>query len=230
MVMFLRTLLIDADDTLWGDGEFFQKAYSDFLRILDEIGVTKSEAIEFFEQANEKRRMVTGYGAYAFADAMIDTLKEFVPLCENETLNKITTIGQRLIEHPVICHDGVEKTLSVIGRTSQLIMVTQGDPRYQSRKIYDSGIADYFTAIEIVPSKNKQAYCSLVTKYSLDKATTWMIGNSPACDISPALEAGLKAIYIPNKYTWDIDKVPINGTYKELSSFRELITYFHDHI
>ncbi|MFC1854211.1 HAD family hydrolase, partial [candidate division CSSED10-310 bacterium] len=172
---------------------------------------------------------VVGYGAYAYADAMVDTLGTLCPDHDTAVNQKLVTIGKRLIEHPIVFLEGVLQTLSRLAQFSRLIMVTQGDHRYQERKISDSGVRSYFEAIEIVPEKNKAAYVSLLQKYNLDPSLTWMVGNSPACDINPASAAGLKALYIPNPYTWEIDLVPIEGTYTVLDRFGDIVDYLALH-
>jgi putative hydrolase of the HAD superfamily len=56
-----------------------------------------------------------------------------------------------------------------------------------------------------------------------------MIGNSPRSDINPALEAGLRAVYIPHTHTWRLEQedVPANDhRILVLQSFRQLQEHF----
>ena len=43
----------------------------------------------------------------------------------------------------------------------------------------------------------------------MDPERTWMIGNSPKSDINPALEAGLRAVFVPHAHTWVLEKQEI---------------------
>jgi len=217
------TFLIDADDTLWDDGKYFVEATEAFHATMGERGCMQSDVVRIFQETNEMRRLQVGYGAYAFAAAMLDTLERLVPDHDQKTREHVQAIGERLIYHPINFLDGVIETLPELKRSSTLIMVTQGDQRYQQRKIADSGVSAYFDEIEIIPEKKASAYAALIEKHQLPPARTWMIGNSPACDINPAIEAGLQAIYIPNRYTWEIDQVPIIGQHIELVRFRDIL-------
>jgi putative hydrolase of the HAD superfamily len=56
-----------------------------------------------------------------------------------------------------------------------------------------------------------------------------MIGNSPKSDINPALEAGLKAVFVPHAHTWILEKEEIRevpGRLLQLASFRDLTQHF----
>jgi putative hydrolase of the HAD superfamily len=56
-----------------------------------------------------------------------------------------------------------------------------------------------------------------------------MIGNSPRSDIIPALEAGLRAVYIPHPHTWRLEQadVPLQDRrVLTLRSFAQLRDHF----
>jgi putative hydrolase of the HAD superfamily len=56
-----------------------------------------------------------------------------------------------------------------------------------------------------------------------------MIGNSPKSDINPALEAGLRAVFVPHERTWTLEREEIRdpqGRLVVVSSFRELAELF----
>ena len=62
-----------------------------------------------------------------------------------------------------------------------------------------------------------------------DPERTWMIGNSPKSDINPALEAGLRAVFVPHQHTWVLEKQEIrpgNGRLLTLERFADLRAYF----
>jgi putative hydrolase of the HAD superfamily len=83
--------------------------------------------------------------------------------------------------------------------------MTKGALGEQSGKVERSGLKDFFTAVEIVAEKDVPAYLSVVDKYSLPNASTWMIGNSPKSDINPAMAAGLNAVFLPHGDTWILE-------------------------
>jgi putative hydrolase of the HAD superfamily len=93
----------------------------------------------------------------------------------------------------------------------RLILMTKGSQAEQADKLARSGIAPYFTAVEIVAEKNPAAYEEVVARHQCAPHTTWMIGNSPKSDINPALAAGLHAVFIFHKDTWVLEHAEINA-------------------
>ncbi len=62
-----------------------------------------------------------------------------------------------------------------------------------------------------------------------DPERTWMIGNSPKSDINPALEAGLRAVFIPYAHTWTLEREeirPVNGRLLTVERFPDLRRHF----
>jgi putative hydrolase of the HAD superfamily len=63
-----------------------------------------------------------------------------------------------------------------------------------------------------------------------DPDRTWMSGNSPRSDINPALEAGLRAVYVPHERTWTLEREEIHSmdgrlvVVNKFSDLRELFS------
>jgi putative hydrolase of the HAD superfamily len=56
-----------------------------------------------------------------------------------------------------------------------------------------------------------------------------MIGNSPKSDINPAIEAGLRAVFIPHPHTWVLEQQdirPAGGRLLHVERFSDLRTIF----
>jgi putative hydrolase of the HAD superfamily len=71
-------LLIDADDTLWENNIYFERAFDDFIDFLDhsQLGPTEVRAIlDEIELANIK---VHGYGAQNFARNLCECYERLV--------------------------------------------------------------------------------------------------------------------------------------------------------
>jgi putative hydrolase of the HAD superfamily len=109
--------------------------------------------------------------------------------------------------------------------------MTKGSQAEQADKLARSGLAEHFTAVEIVSEKNPAAYAEVVARHACAPASTWMIGNSPKSDINPALAAGLNAVFIFHKDTWvlehaEINAAPPNQQLLEIDSFSKLASIF----
>jgi len=112
---------------------------------------------------------------------------------------------RRLAWEEVEIIEGVPTTLEALGRRHDLVMLTKGDREEQQLKIDVSSLAGHFREIVIVREKRAATYRDVIAGLDLDPARTWMIGNSPHSDVLPALEAGIRAVWVPNPNTWRLE-------------------------
>jgi putative hydrolase of the HAD superfamily len=109
--------------------------------------------------------------------------------------------------------------------------MTKGDHAEQAGKLAQSGLASYFSAVEIVAEKDPPTYRGVITRNQLSRPTTWMLGNSIKSDINPALAAGLHAVFLLHPDTWvlehaQLDAPPPGQHLIELDNFPALCAIF----
>jgi putative hydrolase of the HAD superfamily len=208
-----QTLLIDADDTLWENNIYFERAIADFISFLNHREFTPLQVRERLNEVERDSIRTHGYGIHSFANALCNTFECLsVESLTAELREKIRSFALRIAEKPVEIIAGVPETLQhLTGREHHLILMTKGNPAEQISKIERSGLKNYFSAIEVVAEKNAGAYHAVADKYGLDADVTWMIGNSPRSDVNPALEAGLHAIFVPHDMTWVLEHEEISS-------------------
>ena len=81
--------------------------------------------------------------------------------------------------------------------------------------------------LEILFEKNAERYREIVARNSLDSSITWMVGNSPKSDINMAMAAGLRAVFIPHRTVWDLERQPfIREPDLVLTRFSDLRLHF----
>jgi putative hydrolase of the HAD superfamily len=201
-----QTLLIDADDTLWENNIYFERAIANFISFLDHREHSP-EAVRLVLNDVERESIVThGYGLHSFTHSLMATFEKLsVDPVTPELHERIRSFSHQIANHPIEVLPGVPETLQYLGERHHLIMVTKGNPAEQSGKVERSGLKEYFSAIEIVPEKDESTYRSALAKYALAADATWMVGNSPKSDINPALAAGLHAVFIPHGETWVLE-------------------------
>src|ERR1700737_4437129 len=219
-----KTLLIDADDTLWENNVFFEKLIEDFITLVESCGFTRAYVRHILNETERKNIRQYGYGVRCFGRSLEETyLKLTEHMAQRETLAKIHHSVVSLEGTPPKILDGVPETLAYLTERHRLILFTKGEPAEQAAKVERSGLQGFFEAIEIVAEKDSAMYSSLVRKHKIVKTQGWMIGNSPRSDINPAMSVGLNAVYIPHQHTWQLEHEPvISGTGKLviLPSFR----------
>lgn len=124
--------------------------------------------------------------------------------------------------------EGAVETLDfLVAQRDELILLTKGDERVQRMKIEATETWRYFRvdAINIVEKKDAETLRYVVA--GRDKERVWHVGNSIRSDVEPALEAGIKMIYIPCE-TWAYERqhngVPTSErlvTFKTIKGIKE---------
>lgn len=199
-------LLLDADDTLWENNIYFLEVTERFLISLEVHGVGRDAARDRLNATERKNLSVFGYGSRAFAHSVAEAFSSLAPGLPREAADDLVQMALAIGEREVMeMLPGVREGLERLSRAYRLILVTKGDREEQERKIERSGLAPYFSDVEVVEEKTAAMYRDLVVRLQLDPARTWMIGNSPRSDINPALEAGLRAVLVPHPQTWELE-------------------------
>lgn len=201
-----QTLLIDADDTLWENNIYFERAIAKFISFLDHREHSPEQVRLVLNDVERSSIATHGYGLHSFTHSLIATFEKLsVDPVTPELHDRIRSFAHQITDHPIEILTGVPETLKYLGERHHLILMTKGHPAEQWGKIERSGLKEYFSAIEIVAEKDESTYRSAIAKYALATDVTWMIGNSPKSDINPALAAGLHAVFIPHNDTWVLE-------------------------
>ena len=201
-----QTLLIDADDTLWENNIYFERAIARFISFLNHQTHSPEEVREILNDVERENIVTHGYGLHSFAHALVATFERLsVEPLTPQLHERIHSIAHTIADHPVEILNDVPATLQHLSGRHHLIMMTKGAIAEQTGKIERSGLKEYFSAVEIVAEKDVATYQSVVSKYELATDTTWMIGNSPKSDINPALAVGMNAVFVPHGNTWILE-------------------------
>lgn len=206
-----QALLIDADDTLWENNIYFERAIAEFISFLNHHTYTPQQVREILNDVERNCIIKHGYGLHSFAHALVDTFERIsVEPITPELHQKIVGFAHTIADQPVEILPQVPETLQYLAQRHHLILVTKGAVAEQSAKVERSGLKEYFAAVEIVAEKDRGTYSEVVSKYGLGHDTTWMVGNSPKSDINPALAAGLNAVFVPHGNTWILEHEELN--------------------
>ncbi len=201
-----QTLLIDADDTLWENNVYFERAIAKFISLLNHREYTPEQVRLVLNDVERDSILTHGYGLHSFAHSLAETFEKLsVDPVTPEMHDRIRTFTHEIAEHPVELIAGVPETLEYLTPRHHLIMLTKGNFAEQAGKVERSGLKEFFAAIEIVAEKDEAMYRSVIAKYELAEDSTWMVGNSPKSDINPALAAGLHAVFVPHDNTWILE-------------------------
>jgi putative hydrolase of the HAD superfamily len=209
--LFSQTLLIDADDTLWENNVYFERAIARFISFLNHHEFSPAQVREVLNDVERECIVTHGYGLNSFAHALVRTFERIGSQPVTPELQaQIMGFTQIIADHAIEFLPEVPETLEYLKSRHRLILVTKGNLDEQSGKVERSRLKEYFAAVEIVAEKKSATYAALVDKFALKRDATWMVGNSPRSDINPALAAGLHAVFVPHGDTWILEHEELN--------------------
>jgi putative hydrolase of the HAD superfamily len=204
-----RCLIFDADDTLWENNIYFERAIEEFFRLMQPVAGAAA-LHELLRQMERELIPIGGYGTRNFVMALKEVCCRVSRGANGaEYLRGIEEIGERLLYHPVDLRPGVSEVLPALRADYRLMLFSKGDLAEQTDKLGRSGLGNYFDQVIITAEKDRAAYLALLGEHELAGETTFMIGNSPRSDVVPALAAGLWAVYVPHPNTWEHEDHPI---------------------
>ena len=226
----LTTIGFDADDTLWQNEQFFRMTEKRFVALLGEHGEAAEISGRLLE-AEKRNLAVYGFGIKGFVLSMVETAIEItrgqVPAA---VIGEILAAGREMAAHPVETLPHVRETLEALSGDYRLVLITKGDLFDQERKLAQSGLGDFFHAVEIVSDKNAATYARIFARHGDGAGRAMMVGSSLKSDILPALEAGSWAVHVPHELTWVLEHAeePVgHGRYRaipHLGPLRGLVT------
>ena len=227
-----QTLLIDADDTLWENNVYFERAIAAFISFLDHHEYSPSEVRQTLNAVERETILAHGYGLSSFKRSLVDCFERLSPApVTEEKRERIRGFALSIAEQEIELLPGVAETLAELATRHRLILMTKGDRAEQADKLARSGLSELFSSVEIVAEKDPAAYRVVVLRHNISARCAWMIGNSPKSDINPALAAGLHAVFLFHKDTWilehaEVATAPEGQHLIELDAFTKLREIF----
>jgi putative hydrolase of the HAD superfamily len=222
-------LIFDADDTLWENNIYFERAFDDFVDFLAHSALKPTQIREILNEIELVNSRMHGYGARNFGKNLQQAYRH---LAEREIrdgdLGHVMSLAERILEQPLEMIEGVEETLADLAARHDLTLFTKGHPEEQRLKVDRSGLGRFFAHTAIVKEKDAPAYRNLAAERGFDPARTWMIGNSPKSDINPAIEAGWSAVLVPHAHTWVLERQDLHASPRvlQVEKFADLRRHF----
>jgi len=228
--MTRQFLIIDADDTLWENNIYFERAFDEFVDFLGHSTLSPGEVRDVLDEIEAANARIHGYGSLNFGRNLRQCYEHLAEreICDGD-LTTVMGFAERILECPMQVIAGVPETLEYLAARHDLTLFTKGHPEEQKLKLDRSGLGRLFAHTAIVKEKDPDAYRMLVRERGMPPEQTWMIGNSPKSDVNPAIEAGLNAVFIPHAHTWVLEKQEIRpgrGKLLTLERFGELRDHF----
>ena len=223
--MQITTIGLDADDTLWHNGRFFELTQARFTALLAD----HAEGADLADRllAAERRNLGHyGFGVKGFVLSMIETALEVTDgRVPGAVIAEIMAAGREMLEHPVELLPGVRDTVQRLASDYRLVLITKGDLLDQERKLAQSGLGDLFHAVEIVSQKSPAVYARVFARHGAGAEAALMAGNSMASDVVAPITAGAWGVHIPHGREWALERAepPLNNPrFHRLNALAEL--------
>ncbi len=224
-----KVLIIDGDDTLWENNVYFEQAIEDFIDFLAHSTLSREQVRATLDEIERLNSGVHGYGTAAFARNLRETYERLAErVIETPDIEHVMNLGRRIVQVELDLLPDVADTLDYLAARHRLLLFTKGEEEEQRLKVQRSGLAPHFDQVVVTKEKDVAAYRRLIREQDLDAGEAWMVGNSPRSDINPALDAGLRAVFIPHPHTWRLEHADVRDDRRllVLQSFRQLREYF----
>ncbi len=201
-----KWIVFDADDTLWDCQGHFERVMQELYELLAPW-VDRQRAAEELFYTERKNMPLLGYGTKAFTLSMIETaLRVSKGEIKGERLVWLQEECYTLLNLPATPLPEVRETLHELKRQGwSMAVFTKGELLDQEHKLERSGLRHYFNHVEITSDKTEREFRDLCKHLSIEPHEMIMVGNSMKSDITPALDIGARAVYIPFHITWELE-------------------------
>jgi len=136
-----QTLLIDADDTLWENNIYFERAIARFISFLNHHEFSPNQVREVLNEVERECIVTHGYGLHSFAHALVTTFERLSPVpATPESSGQVREIANTIENHAIEFLSEVPETIEYLSKRHRLILVTKGAMLEQTGKINRSGV------------------------------------------------------------------------------------------
>ena len=205
-----QVLLVDADDTLWENNIYFERAIASFIGYLNHRTYTAEEVRRHLNRHELATIQERGYGVKSFRQSLLNCFEELSEQPVTEAMHRqILGFTEAIVNGEMEIISGVAETLTQLHGRHTVWLATKGNPEEQHGKLKKSKLDEHFHGVEVMAEKSPAAYRELLARHGWAAERTWMIGNSPKSDINAALAAGLRAVYVPHPHTWVLERTEL---------------------
>lgn len=205
----LPVVVFDGDDTLWATERLYDDARDLAAKVVSHFGVDPAEWDDL-----QRRRDVANVARFGLSAERFPTscVEAFVELAERnglspkvDEIDSVRAAASSVFETAAPVAQDAREVLAALRPDFRLILLTQGDPRVQAKRIDDSQLAVLFDEVVVVASKSPAVLGAVMDHFGIPHDRSWMVGNSLPSDVNPAIAAGMRAVWI-DAHVWDHER------------------------
>src|SRR5258707_7512990 len=143
-----QTLLIDADDTLWENNIYFERAIAHFISFLNHREYSPEQVRLILNDVERDSVVKHGYGLHSFAHSLVTTFEKLsVEPITPELHERVHSFVHQIAEHPIEIMAGRPPTIAYLLERPHGILITKGKAVGKTGKGESSGVKNYFSAL-----------------------------------------------------------------------------------
>jgi putative hydrolase of the HAD superfamily len=121
--MTRQYLIIDADDTLWENNIYFERAFEEFVAFLDHSSLTPREVRDVLDEMEAANAKIHGYGSKNFGRNLGQCYQHLVEReIREDDLQTVMGFAERILECPMEVIPGVSETLAYLAGRHDLTL------------------------------------------------------------------------------------------------------------
>lgn len=227
-------VVFDGDDTLWSTEPLYDVARQEARALVTAIGASGKEWEELQRRIDAENVATLGYSPERFPTSCVQAYEqlcfvhELIP--DTAVAGSIRQAARAVFDRdPELVAGAREVLASLRAQRVRLALLTKGDLSVQRRRIERSGLQPCFDLVRIVSAKSPDDIRAVAADLDVAPEDGWMVGNSIRSDILPALEAGLRAIWI-KAHVWEYERAQdhlVDDRVVEVSQISEVPDVIH---
>lgn len=199
------TVLFDGDDTLWMTEPLYDAARDRAAAIVAAAGLDAACWTRLQHEIDHRNVGRHGLSKDRFPTSSVEALDQLAR-DEGRTIDDRVTAAVRAAAASVFdaiapLAVGAAGALDALARVARCVLLTQGDPTVQAKRLADSGLERRFDAAVVVAKKDRACYGRIAAWLGVPTSTCWMVGNSVPSDVNPSIAAGMHAVWV-DAYVW----------------------------
>jgi putative hydrolase of the HAD superfamily len=215
--MWEQVVLVDGDDTLWATEELYQdarRACSSYLTGRaggDGLPVASWWALQ--AERDLELAASLGLSPQRFPASCLQAAQQWAAAqgvsWTEQDAREVRARAEAVFKRTARVDPAAALVLAQLRQRAGVVLLTQGDVDVQRRRVDDSGLGHLVDRVVIVRRKSPALFAGLARDLAEAVEAATSIGNSARCDIAPALDAGLSAVWLHQAPAWAGEQQPL---------------------
>jgi putative hydrolase of the HAD superfamily len=192
----IKAIFTDMDDTLIENQSLYEIAKAKLCDFLGGFGVTREEAIAFYEPTDKELFKTYGYSRERFPTTFEHTLKHFIPNADEDMVKTVRGFGEEVFDTVAPIKPGAAEAVRLLAQHYPVFIVTGGDKSVQTARVAALPFKKEFSGVFMIEKKDAATFLDIAQKTGTAPDEVVVIGDSLRSDIAPSSAAGFHAVWI----------------------------------